>query len=119
MRPFKKLEVWEKAHQLALSVYRATVNLPREERYGLTGQLRRGAVSIPANIAEGCGRNSDRDLARFLDMAAGSASEVEYHLQLARDLGLLGASAHRDLERRTTETRRMLARLIHKLRTES
>lgn len=84
MKDFKKLIVWKKAHEMTLNIYRTTKSFPKDEVYGLTSQLRRAASSIPANIAEGCGRNSDAELARFLQIAAGSASEVEYHLLLAR-----------------------------------
>jgi len=79
MQDFKKLEVWRKAHELTLDVYRATESFPRTEVYGLTTQLRRSCSSIPANIAEGCGRGTNGDLGRFLRIAAGSASELEYH----------------------------------------
>ncbi len=84
MQDFRKLKVWSKAHVLTLDVYKASEAFPREEIYGLTSQLRRASVSIGANIAEGTCRKGDVDFARFLQMAAGSASEVEYHLLLAR-----------------------------------
>ncbi|HLF77604.1 MAG TPA: four helix bundle protein, partial [Dehalococcoidia bacterium] len=86
MRDFRKLDVWDRAHKLTLSIYSVTGSYPRDEVYGLTSQTRRAASSIPANIAEGCGRESNADLARFLHIAFGSASELEYHLILARDL---------------------------------
>ena len=89
MQDFRNLKVWEKAHSLTLDVYRVTKLLPREEIYGLTSQIRKASVSIGANIAEGACRNGDAEFARFLQMAAGSASEVEYHLLLARDLDLI------------------------------
>jgi four helix bundle protein len=82
-RNFKELKVWCKAHHLTLAVYQATAGFPREEMYGLTSQLRRASSSIPANIAEGCGRSGNADFARFLSMSMGSASELEYHLLLA------------------------------------
>lgn len=91
MRNFQKLEVWKKAHELTLSIYRLTANFPTNERYGLTSQLQRASASIGANLAEGCGRETDADYRRFVQMAAGSACEVEYHLILSRDLGLLDA----------------------------
>ena len=91
MKDFRNLKVWEKSHQLALAVYKATSTFPRHELYGLTSQIRRACASIPANIAEGCGRSGDAELARFLQIAMGSASELEYHLLLARDLGFLPA----------------------------
>jgi four helix bundle protein len=86
MRDFRNLQVWEKAHALALSVYKATVSFPKEELYGLTSQIRRSSTSIPTNIAEGCGRNGDAELARFMSIGMGSASELEYQLLLAHDL---------------------------------
>lgn len=118
MRDFRHLKVWQKSHQLTLLVYRRTAELPAEERFGLTSQLRRAAASIPANIAEGCGRSGERELSRFLHFALGSASELEYHLLLAHDLGYLGAEMHRELEQATTEIKRMLSSFIHKLTTE-
>lgn len=85
MKDFRNIKTWEKAHELVQIVYRETSNMPTDERFGLTTQIRRAAVSIPTNIAEGCGRDSDRDFARFLHIAMGSASEVEYLcLHLAR-----------------------------------
>ena len=83
VKDFHELKVWQKAHQLTLAVYRITAAFPREERYGLTSQLRRACSSIAANLAEGCGRNGDAEFARFCSMAMGSASETEYHLLLA------------------------------------
>ncbi len=88
MQDFRKLSVWEKSHQLTLAIYRATEQFPQSELYGLRSQLRRASASIAANIAEGCGRGSSCDFGRFLDIAAGSGSEVEDHLILAGDLGL-------------------------------
>lgn len=90
MKDFRDLVVWQKAHDVALRVYQFTRPFPTEERYGLTAQLRRSASSIGANIAEGCGRGSDADFRRFLHIAMGSASELEYHLLLSRDLHYLG-----------------------------
>lgn len=80
MRDFKRLEVWRRGHRLTLAVYKATATFPREELYGLTSQTRRSSAAISANVAEGCGRGSNADLARFLQMAFGSASELENHL---------------------------------------
>ena len=94
--------MWQKAHGLVLDVYRATAAFPTEERYGLTAQVRRSAASIATNIAEGCGRDGERELARFLAIAAGSASETEYRILLARDLDYLSPPAHDDLHRRLT-----------------
>lgn len=89
MKDFRHLQVWEESHQLVLAVYKATKEFPREELYGLTSQIRRASMSIPTNIAEGCGRGTDPDFARFLQIAMGSASEKEYQLILAGDLGFL------------------------------
>ena len=86
MRDFKRLKVWEKAHQLTVEVYGATKTFPREELYGLTSQIRRASTSVPTNIAEGCGRTGERELARFLQISMGSASELEYQFLLAYDL---------------------------------
>lgn len=119
MRDFRSLDVWKKSHQLALAIYKASAGFPTSELYGLTSQVRRAAASIPANIAEGCGRGSDRDFARFLQIAIGSASELEYHLILARDLGFLEPAQQDVLEQSTTEVKRMLSGLMKKLRTDS
>ena len=116
MRNFRALKVWEKSHRLVLGVYDATGIFPREEMYGLTSQLRRCCASIPSNIAEGCGRSSDAELGRFMLIAMGSASELEYHLLLARDLGYLGAQDYREISQRTGEVKRMLSTLITKVR---
>ena len=94
MQDFKKMAVWQKSHALTLALYQATISFPRDEMYGLTSQLRRAGSSIPANIAEGCGRNGNAELARFLYIAMGSASELEYHLLLARDLGYLAEQTY-------------------------
>jgi four helix bundle protein len=104
---------------LALEVYRVTLRFPKDELYALTSQMRRSAVSIPANIAEGCGRDGEAELARYLRIAMGSASELEYHLLLAGDLKLLPPSEHPETERQVIEVKRMLTGLIKKLRAES
>ena len=96
-------------------VYRHTARFPGYERYGLSAQLRRSSASIAANLAEGCGRNGDAELARFCSIAMGSASELDYHLLLARDLKLLNATDYADLARDTSEVKRMLTGLIQKL----
>ena len=112
MKDFKELKVWRKAYDLALAIYEASRSFPREEMYGLTSQLRRAAVSIGANIAEGCGRRSDGELVRFLRIARGSSSEVEHHLLLARDLKFLQTATHQDIEKRLQEVQRMLTSLV-------
>ncbi len=88
-RDFRKVKAWERAHALTLQVYRATSSFPCDERFGLVSQMRRACASIPTNVAEGCGRSTNNELARFIDIATGSASEVEYQLFLAKDLGYL------------------------------
>ena len=118
MRDFKEIKVWEKAHLLTLEVYKVTSAFPREEMYGLTSQLRRSSASVPANIAEGFGRSGDAELARFLQIGMGSASEVEYHILLARDLNLLSKASYEDLNGRTVEVKRMLAALLQKVRRD-
>ena len=115
MKDFRDLQVWQKAHQLTLTVYRLTASFPQTERYGLTSQLRRSSASVAANLAEGCGRNGDAELARFCSIAMGSASESEYHLLLARDLKLLKVTDYAELTQQTTEVKRMLTGLIQKL----
>jgi four helix bundle protein len=116
MGDFRKLQVWQRAHRLTLDVYRATRAFPKDEQFGLTGQLRRASASIGANIAEGCGRNSDAELARFLGIAVGSSSELEYHLLLARDLGYLQVEAYDYLSAEAEGVSKMLATFVDRLR---
>lgn len=115
MQDFRKLQVWEKAHLLVLAVYPATARFPASERFGLQNQLRRAAVSIPSNLAEGCGRDGDRDFGRFVQMAMGSACELDYQLLLAHELGMLEATAYADLNSKVTEVKRMLSSLLRRL----
>lgn len=115
MRDFQKLEVWRQAHLLTLEVYRATTVFPKSELYGITSQMRRAAVSIGANIAEGAGKYSNAELQRFLRIASGSANELQNHLLLARDLGMLQVSEHESLDRRVQSVKRMLTRFIQHL----
>ena len=116
MRDFEQLKVWERSHQLTLVVYEATAAFPKEEQYGLKSQIRRSCASVPANIAEGCGRGSNPDLARFLQMALGSASELQYHLRLAYDLSYLNPHAYERLTEEVIEIKRMLTSFIENLR---
>ncbi len=116
MQDFHDMKVWQKAHQIALDVYKATASFPKDELYGLTNQIRRAAVSAAANIAEGRGRGSDADFARFLQMSMGSANELEYELLLARDLGYLNIEQHKALEKEILEAKQMLAAFLKKLR---
>jgi len=118
MKDFRELKVWEKAHCLTLAVYKATATFPKDELYGLTNQIRRSCVSISANIAEGCGRSGDPELGRFLQIAMGSASELEYHLLLACDLNFLNRPGYESLASDVTEVKRMLASFIQKLNAD-
>ena len=117
MKDFRNVKVWEKSHQLTLVVYQITRSFPDDEKYGLVSQLRRSVSSIPANIAEGCGRGSDNDFARFIQVAIGSASETEYHFLLAKDLGFIDAETWKDLNNKINEIKRMLINLNKKLRS--
>jgi four helix bundle protein len=115
MQDYHRLKVWEKAHVLALDVHRSAGAFPRIEGIALVGQLRRAALSVPANIAEGAGKPGNAEFRRFLAIALGSAVETSYHLLAARDLGLLDPSIYDDLSLRTMEVRRMLGGLIKKV----
>ena len=116
MQDFRKLDVWQRAHELTLAIYRATRRFPAEERYGLTGQLRRSSVSVAANIAEGCGRQSNADLTRFLHIAMGSASELECELLIADDLGFLPNGAGAQLLAQLEATKRQLNAFIQRVK---
>jgi four helix bundle protein len=118
MRNFRELKIREKSHQLTLLIYQATKNFPKEELFGLTSQIRRACSSIPANIAEGCGRQTERDFARFLQIAFGSVSELEYHLLLANDLKLLNSDSYKVMENLLLEIKKMLASFIQKLNAD-
>src|SRR5712691_4330859 len=119
MQSFRNLRVWEKAHALTLDIYKSSRYFPREELYGLTSQMRRSSASIGANIAEGCCRKGDCEFGRFLQIAMGSASELEYHLLLARDLELLKSLDYERLSGEVVEVKRMLSSFLFKLRAES
>ena len=115
MKDFKDLKVWHKAHELTLSIYKVTEGFPKREIYGITSQLKRSSASVGANIVEGCGRRSDREFRRFLQIARGSASETEYHLILARDLGFLAPTDYGQLMAKLVEVQRMLTGLVQTL----
>lgn len=116
MKDFRELKVWQKAHQLTLDVYRITADFPRQELYGLTSQLRRSSASIQANLAEGCGRNGNAELARFCAISMGSANELDYHLLLAKDVNLIQAKQYQ--AQQTSEVKRMLTGLFQKLKAD-
>jgi four helix bundle protein len=119
VKDFRQLKVCQRAHQLTLEIYRTTASFPRSEAYALTPQIRRAAVSIPSNLAERCGRNGDAELARFCNIASGSASELEYQILLARDLKLIKPEDYEKLAQQTTEIKRMLTVFVQRLSAES
>jgi four helix bundle protein len=116
MRNYEDLQVWQKAHNLTLEIYKNTRCFLSEERFGLTSQIRRSCSSIGANLAEGCGRRSDGEMARFVQIAMGSGAELSYHLLLARDLGLLSQPSFDHLRSDLSEVMRMLSSLSHKVK---
>ena len=116
MRNYQDLLVWEKAHSLTLSVYKEPRSFPNEERFGLTSQMRRSCASIPANLAEGCGRRSDGEMGRFVQIAMGSGAEFSYHFRLARDLEFLTNAEYVRLDSDLSEIMRMLSSLSQKLK---
>ena len=116
MRDFRTLNVWTRAHALAVETYKVTKAFPKEELYGLVSQMRSASVSIPANIAEGCGRTGEREFRHFLEIAAGSSAELEYHLLLAHDLGFLAQADYDNLDARVTEVKRMLAGFLEAIK---
>ncbi len=115
MRDFHNYKVWEKAHKFALSIYRITKPFPKDELFGITSQLRRAATSIPFNIAEGCGRRSDAEFAHFLNIAAGSASEVEEELLISYDLEFMDKASYQQLNKEVNDIKAMLNKLIETL----
>jgi four helix bundle protein len=116
VKDFRELKVWRRSHDVVLAVYRVTKSFPKEELFGLTSQMRRAAASVPANIAEGCGRDGDAELKRFLTIALGSACELDYHLLLATDLGYIGSTDSQPLAADVLEIRRMLGTFVQKLK---
>jgi len=118
VKDFKELRVWSKAHELTVLVYKLTRAFPRDEVYGLTSQVRRSAASVGANIAEGCGRHSDGEMTLFLQIARGSASETEYHLLLAKDLGFLQETDFQVAEQAVVVVQRMLTALVQKVQPQ-
>jgi four helix bundle protein len=116
MRNYRDLQVWEKAHRLTLAIYRGTHDFPKEERFGLTSQIRRSSASIAANLAEGCGRRSDGEMARYIQISMGSGAELSYHLLLARDLDFLKNVEYSKLNSDLSEVMRMLSSLSQKIR---
>ncbi len=118
MKDFRSLLVWQKAHELTLLSYKTTADFPRDEQYGLTAQIRRCSASIAANIAEGCGRFGNAELHRFMQIAMGSVSELDYHFLLAHDLGFLGPTDYELLNPRVQELKRMLVSFVRKIASD-
>lgn len=119
MRNYRDLQVWHNAHELTLDVYATTRTFPVEEKYGLTSQIRRASVSIGANLAEGCGRRSEAEFARFVRVAMGSGAELSYELLVARDVNFLGSADYSRLDGRLCTLMRMLSSLLTKLAAAS
>jgi len=108
MKDFREMQVWNKGHKLALEIYKLTTGFPREEVFGLSSQIRRAAVSIPTNIAEGCGRGSPKELKQFLKISMGSASEVEYQILLSYELCYMDRKKYDNLKSDIQEVKKML-----------
>ena len=115
MQNYRDLEVWNRSHELTLDLYRDTATFPSAEKFGSTSQIRRCSASIGANIAEGCGRKSNGEMQRFLEIASGSASELDYHILLARDLGFLPAARYEEVVSALEILRRKLTALINRV----
>jgi four helix bundle protein len=116
MRDFRELNVWQESHKLTLEIYEISKSFPKEELFGLTSQMRRAASSVPTNIAEGCGRGSQKDYAHFLQIAIGSAFEVDYQILLAKDLKYIDENLYLKLNDKVDKIKRQLALLIKKVR---
>lgn len=120
VQDFQSLEIWKKSHSLVLSIYKITENdFPKSELFTLTTQIRRATSSIPTNIAEGCGRRTNKDFAHFIQMAIGSSSEVEYQLILAKDLKYITEETWKSLSKNITEIRKMMLSFNKKLSTHN
>lgn len=116
MRDFRKLNVWQESHKLTLEIYEISKSFPKEELFVLTSQMRRAASSVPTNIAEGCGRGSQKDYAHFLQIAIGSAFEIDYQILLAKDLKYIDENLYLKLNDKVDKIKRQLALLIKKVR---
>jgi four helix bundle protein len=116
MQNYKDLIVWQKAHENVLLIYSQTKGFPNEEQFGITSQIRRAAVSIPTNIAEGTGKSTKKDFANYLQSALGSTQEVEYLLLLSNELGYINKDQYLKINSLTNEVKAMLISLIKKVR---
>lgn len=115
MRNFRKYKVWEQGHTITLKTYKTTQDFPKSEEFGIKSQMRRASYSIPSNIAEGCGRESDAEFKRFLIISQGSASELEYFLILAKDLGYINEKTYQEMDNEVNKTKRGLNNLVNKI----
>ncbi len=115
MQDYRKLDTWRKAHKFALEIYEIVNEFPKIEIYSLTDQLKRASVSMPANIAEGCGRQTPKELLRYLYIAFGSACEVEYYLLLAKDLDYISETDFQRLAHGIEEIKKMISGLMSKV----
>ena len=116
MKNFKKLKVWQKGIELVVDIYKSTNSFPKEEMYGLTSQIKRSAISVPSNIAEGSGRGSDKDFNRFLDIALGSSFELETQLTIAKKLNFISDKDFSEIINSLDEEQRMIAGLQKNLK---
>jgi four helix bundle protein len=116
MQDFTKLVVWQKAHNLTIDIYKLTSQIPSAEKFGLISQIRRACISIESNLAEGCDKDGDKELARFGDISMGSLFELRCQLMIARDLGYINPSQYQLFESQILEVNRMLGGLLKKLR---
>ena len=119
MRDFRQLKVWEQSHRLTLKIYEITKNFPKEELYSLTNQIRRSCSSIPTNIAEGCGRGSNKEYAYFLQIAIGSAYELDYQILLAKDLKYIDNVIYSELSDEVSRLQKQITALLRKVRAAS
>jgi four helix bundle protein len=115
MRDFTKLDIWKRSHQLTLNVYTITKTFPKDELFGLSSQMRKSSSSMPTNIAEGCGRNSSPQLTQFINIAAGSSSELQYQLILSKDLNYISEITFKELHDETIAIRKMMFSYVEKL----
>lgn len=117
MRNFQELIIWQRSHQITLKIYTVTQLFPNHELYGLSSQMRRSAASIPTNIAEGSGKNSDAEFKRYLTISAGSCSELHYQLILAKDLKYIPENIFKELEEEIITIRKMIYSFCEKIKS--
>lgn len=116
MRDFRELKIWEAAHYLTLKIYKITKRFPREETYALTSQMRRSSSSIPTNIAEGCGRGTNKEFAHFLQIAIGSSYELDYQILLAKELEYISGDVYQELSSEVSSLQKQIAALLKKVK---